>query len=704
MKKRIIVLRFILGLFFFAGSSSFIYADPPDMQPVPWHSYTYGIWGTSVPTTPAYTAVGAVTGDELGIGAFKNPKALHRDSENQVWLLDSGNRRIVVVDSSLKLVRLIDTFYDAQGNILELNDPRGITSDSEGRIYIADRGAQRVLVFNNKANLLYAIAKPETDLIEDTTEFLPENVLVDSLGVLYVLAFGSYRGAWTFDREGDFLGFYGSNRVTVSSRLLADRIWRKIYTKEQRDRMYRFVPVEYANFTIGKDGFIYTVSNFGEDEQKGQVKKLNPLSKNILYAGRKPEVAFFGDLEQTWTNRVEKSRLVAIDVDDKNFINVLDTERGRVFQYDQSSNLISIFGGPGDQVGTFRNAIDLVSANDRLFVLDEIKASLSAFEPSNYGLALREGTMLFEDGYYQEAREHWYKALSMDRNNYIILRGLGRAYEHSGEYRKAMYYYKESNFRRSYSEAFREYRAEVLRKNFGLFASVILLLIASPFVISAIRSRREKGPRERVIYQSTLRFPFYLLRHPFKGWEELKKEGKGSLAYANTILFIFFILAIVEYQFTGFIFNPNRLDRMNILAIFGMTVGVFALWSIANWGVSTLHDGKGTFKEIWIFSAYSLIPLILISLPIVLVSNVLVMEEGTFMYIFKIAGYIWFGLHFLLAIRGVHQYEMGTTVWSILLSALGIAFIVIVAVLFISLFMQVYGFGATLVQEVLLRL
>lgn len=696
--------KLLLGLLLLALCGSGLYADPPSRPPVPWLSYNYGIWETSVPATPAYLPLGAVTGFDLGIGPLKNPKDLHVADDGSIWIVDSGNKRLVVVDSELRLLRNIDTFYTQDGSVLELVDPRGVCTDYEERIYIADRGANRVLVFDNEQRLLFSIAKPKTDLIEESTEFLPENLLVDQLGVLYVLSFGSYRGAWTFARNGAFLGFYGSNKVNVSGRLRRDLIWRKFMTKAQRERMYRFVPVEYANFSLDQEGFIYTVSNFGEDEQKGQVKKLNPLSENILFAGRKPDLAFFGDLESVWTNRVEKSRLVAIDIDEKNFINVLDTERGRVFQYDQSCNLITIFGGPGDQVGAFRNAVDLVSSNDRIFVLDEYKGSVTSFEPGMYGKALREGTFLFEAGFYEEAREYWYQALGMDRNNYIVLRGLGRAYERVGEYKKAMYYYKESNYRRSYSEAFREHRTEILRKNFGLFAFFVLALIALPFILGAVRKRRLKAPEARVIFQSTLRFPFYLLRHPFKGWEELKLEKKGSLLYANIFVALSFVVSIFQFQFIGFIFNMNRLDHMNILVLFGTTVGLCLLWTVSNWGVSTLHDGKGSFKEIWIFTAYSLLPLLLLSVPIVLVSNVLVMEEGAFLRMLQAISYLWFGVHFILAIRSVHQYSLKTTLLSILLSILGIALILIVVVLFISLFMQVFGFGSTLFQEIILRL
>jgi hypothetical protein len=416
---------------------------------------------------------------------------------------------------------------------------------------------------------------------------------------------------------------------------------------------------------------------------------------------------FFGDWETTYTNRVEKSSLVAIDVDDDDFISVLDAERGRIFQYDQMSTLIAVFGGPGDQKGTFRRAVDLVSSKGRIIVLDDVKASLTCFAPTRFGRALRAGTVLYEEGEYEKALEYWFEALKLDRSNWQALRGIGRAYERMGRFEEAMAFFRESEHHGYYSNSFREARTVFLRRNFPLIGSLFIALIILPFVVGAVKRRRKARSgadiEDRVRFISKRAFPFYLVLHPFKGWEELKRERQGSLAYANVILAAWFIMQIVSYQFTGFPFNFNRLDQMNVAAIFASTVGLVLLWSISNWGLCTLQDGKGSFKEVWIFTAYTRMSYVLAAAPLVVLSNFLVQEEGFFfsMALWIVNGWSWIQL--VLAIRAVHLFEMKQTIVTVLLTILGIVLIVVIIALFFSLFSQLYTFCSTIVQEILLR-
>jgi len=679
-------------------------ADSPTVPPVPWNSYNYGIWDESVPAMPVYECERVINGFDMGVGALNGARDLCNDSAGNIYILDSGNKRIVVLNEDLKLTSVIDRFRSG-GKLVSLVEPQGIYVDIKGTLYIADRGLKSVLVCKLDGTVTGRIAKPVTDLISEATEFLPNKVLVDHAGVIYVLSYGSNEGAYTFDPEGNFLGFFGSNKVSVNAKLRSDRIWRMFATKAQRSRMYRYVPTEYANFAIDADGFIYTVSNYGEAEQKGQVRKLNPLSQNILFMGKKPDLMYFGDWESTYTNRVEKSSLIAVDIDKDNFINVLDFERGRVFQYDQSCNLIAIFGGPGDQKGTFRNAADLVSSKGRILVLDNVKGSITSFVPTRYGEAIHKGTVLYENGFYEEALQPWYEALKLDRNNHLTMRGIARAYERLGRYEEAMDFWKQAQYHGSYSESFREWRTEFLRDNFAILASVIALIVASFFFVPALRRRFGKPKSlDRAVYVSKLRFPFYLILHPFKGWEELKDEKQGSLLYANIILVVWFVVCVIDYQFSGFPFNFNRPDKLNLLITLANTVGFALLWSMTNWGVCTLSDGKGTFKEVWIFTAYTRTLVTVATVPLVILSNVLAKEEGFFL---GLAWTVvdWYGmLQMLLAVKAVHQYTLKHTLFSILLTVIGCVLVILVILLFVSLGAQMYSFGSTIFQEILMRI
>lgn len=673
---------------------------------VPWLSYTYGIWDTSVPASPIYEAVRAVNGHELNIGDFNGPVDMCRDNDGNVCILDEGNSRIIKLDSTLKLVDVIDLAYDNSAESgFELVDPQGFCFDRQGRLYIADKGNECVYVCNADGSLIRTIVKPVSDLLDEEEKFAPTKVLIDSQGILYVLSFGSFQGAYTFDENGDFLGFYGSNKVSVTSQLLSDRFWRLIATSAQRERMSRYVPIEYVNFTIDEKDFIYTVSNFGEQEQKGQVKKLNPLSQNILFAGQKPDLEFFGDTENTYSNRVERSNLVAVDVDNEGFISVLDSERGRIFQYDQDCRLLGVFGGSGTQLGTFTNPSDILAIGNEIFVLDSVKNNITMFTLTDYGKAIHKATYLYDQGFFEEALEPWYEALKSDRTNPLILRGIGRAYERLERYDEAMEFYHQAEAHKYYSDAFKEYRTELLRKNFSVVMVVIILLLLIPlwkFIFRKIKPKKT-GPVNHAVYIEKYKFPFWLCLHPFKGWDELKQEKKGSLWFANLLLVIWFVFEIFEYQYMGFIFNDNRLDRMNLFIILGSTFGVFLLWVVCNWGVCTLFDGKGTFREIWIFSAYSRMSWILLEIPIILLSRFVVREEAFWLNLIITVQQAWAIIQLLLCAKAVHQYTLKKTILSALLTVLGMVLVVLIVLLFVSLFAQMWSFVQTLFQEILMR-
>ena len=91
----------------------------------------------------------------------------------------------------------------------------------------------------------------------------------------------------------------------------------------------------------------------------------------------------------------------------------------------------------------------------------------------------------------------------------------------------------------------------------------------------------------------------------------------------------------------GFIFNSNDLAKINILLEFCSVLIPFMLWVIVNWSLTTLMEGKGTFKDIYIASAYAFTPIILINIPVTIVSNYLIAEEGVLVFSFIAISLLW---------------------------------------------------------------
>lgn len=209
------------------------------------------------------------------------------------------------------------------------------------------------------------------DKVEEGFEYTPAKVLVDSAGIVYVLSANTYSGALQYDQNYEFIGFYGSERVTVTFELLRNRLWKKILSEDAASGLQRNVPTSFINFDIDAENFIYTLKG-GTGLDGGQIRKLNPQGTNILL-DEQGNVATYGDLEtyfDSQSNLTISTVFSDITVDDQGFITALDSTRNRLFQYDQTSNLLYAFGGTGSQAGTFKTPVAVDSLNGSLLVLD----------------------------------------------------------------------------------------------------------------------------------------------------------------------------------------------------------------------------------------------------------------------------------------------------------------------------------------------
>jgi len=445
---------------------------------------------------------------------------MYVDSNNDIYVLDSGNKRIVIVDSNLKLKKIIDRFVLPSGEV-ELNNPGGIFVTRDGEIYITDTENGRILGMDGNGTVSTVFSRPETDIFPEELEFLPTKVILDSTGTVYVLASGLYYGAIMYDQHGTFLGFYGPNQVETTAGLLSDYVWKQVMSKEQRDRMARYVPIEFTSFDIDVDDFIYTCTQTTRNS-RNELKKLNPKGVNILRTevrNARLNTADFGDVEKAWYRgaRID-SQFVDIVVDEKGFINALDYQRGKVFQYDQESNLLFVFGGKGKQLGTFKAPGAVDSLKGQILILDEQKGNITFFRLSSFGKAVHKAVKLYNEGLYEEAVEPWKEVLKRNMNYELAYIGIAEALMKVEEYDAAMRYFNLGFDRAGYSEAFKEYRTETVRNRFTFIIIGVVLIVAVLVVFS----------RRRRIFRSAGFQPTGLRRSAPHPLAPLRSAGKHA--------------------------------------------------------------------------------------------------------------------------------------------------------------------------------
>lgn len=202
---------------------------------------------------------------------------------------------------------------------------------------------------------------------------------------------------------------------------------------------------------------------------------------------------------------------------------------------------------------------------------------------------------------------------------------------------------------------------------------------------------------------SALKYALHILIHPFDGFWCAKTEKHGNLKAAGILVLLTILVSVLSSQLTGFIFKPNPTAKLNIFSEALSIIVPFLLWCISNWSITTLLDGKGTMKDILMVTAYSLTPIVIIQLPLILISNIIVMNESSIYATLNSLSYIWSGLLILIGIMTVHEYSIGKTLLTIIIAIVGMAATVFLILLFIALIQQVVNFGYIFFKELSLR-
>ena len=450
--------------------------------------YSYDRWGDAVASQAGYTAEKYVDGNTIGCGSFNEPADLFISHDNLMYIADKGNNRIVVTDLDFNFKKEMKEF-SYKDETLTHAKPTGVYVDQyTGYIYICDTENDRVIKCDKDGKVDRLFEKPTDALYDQALTYNPSKVLVDKAGNVYVVVKSQTKGAVMFNSQGDFLGFYGANRVEQTAEVLANAFWDLISTEAQRDRSTKQTPIGFSNFDIDDDGFIYTVTD-SQETTTDLVKKLNPRGNNIIDSLGVADMQFGDNPPAYYSIYSKNSSLTDIDLGPNGELNILDFQHGRIFQYDKECWLLFIVGGKGNQLGLFESATAIESYDNHLYVVDSIKDNITIFTRTVFGEIVTEAANLYNDGLYEESLEPWQNVLKYDGNYRRAYIGIGNALYNKYEYEEAMEYFEISISRDRYNKAFEGYRDIWLKENYMKCIIVIVVLVILGFVYKHFRKK-----------------------------------------------------------------------------------------------------------------------------------------------------------------------------------------------------------------------
>ena len=251
---RLMALLMILMLL--AGMTTAFAAD--DGYPSSY-TYNYDYWGDVRESPDAYRVDQVLFSTSLGLEVpMRKPQSLFVQGKD-LYVCDTGNNRILQirrVGDSYQLVRIIDTIQGTEP--ATFNTPSDVYVDEQGNIYVCDTNNYRVVMVDKDLNFIQQLTKPTDATFDQSLSFLPAKIVVDVSGRVFVLATNVNKGLAKFEADGSFTGFIGANKVIYS---FVDYIWKEFFTtKEQRAQQEAFVPTEYCNIYMDEDSFIYATN------------------------------------------------------------------------------------------------------------------------------------------------------------------------------------------------------------------------------------------------------------------------------------------------------------------------------------------------------------------------------------------------------------------------------------------------------------
>ena len=209
-----------------------------------------------------------------------------------------------------------------------------------------------------------------------------------------------------------------------------------------------------------------------------------------------------------------------------------------------------------------------------------------------------------------------------------------------------------------------------------------------------------KGKRT---FRQELLFVFHLMFHPFDGYWDLKHEKRGSLRASFVFIAITVVALFYRSVGLGYIMNPQGTYSTIFMQILVVAIPVL-LFAIANWCLTTLFDGEGSFRDIFIAISYSLLPIAITIVPTTIISNFVVTSETNILSLIVTIGFIWTGFLIFFGMMVTHDYSMLKNILTTAGTLVGMAFIMFLAILFTSLIVDMISFVTGIVSEINYRL
>lgn len=638
------------------------------------YTYTHDDMMNYIRTQDAYLPQQTIT--SLGLNAAED---MFINDNNMMYIADTGNKRIVKYD--IQSGQMADEF-----SYPEFQTPKGIYVTKNGTVYVADSKAKAVFVFDKNWELTGKLENPQVPAFGDTA-YEPSKVAVDESGNIYIVGEGVYNGVIQMSESGEFLGFFAVNKAELS---VFQKIQTLVFTREQLSRLLNRNPTTFANVTLDHRGIVYTVT-LGDNEDP--IKKHKTNGSNMFA----DTVYGFPDISDVWV--------------DDNLLIYASSKRGYIDVYTPDGEWLFEFGSyvsNMDVAGLYSALSTLaVDQNGYIWTIDGIKGYLQSYAPTAYAQKVYEAIDLYDGGHYDEALLVWDEVLAMNQMSVVAHDGIGKAYMSQYEFEDAMEHFEVAGNHELYSEAFWELRNVWLQNYLPYFLIFVVVLYLAVILVGKLDKTGKVTEAKQKCKKAVLNsrgvgdtlYGFVTARHPMDGFYDIRVGQKGTMLGASVLYVVLFAAYMLFMIGKGFIYQYYDIQDLDISSI---VVGFFAfigLFVVCNYLVTSINDGEGDLKQVYMTVAYATVPLTLALLSITALSYCVTNNEAFFLDVIMLIGCVWTIILLFLGLQTIHNYSVKEMIKSILITIL-FMFVVIVVILIVTIMWeQVWTFISTIGKE-----
>ena len=594
---------------------------------------------------------------------------------------------VVVYDMNTREITSI-----GQGTLV---NPMGLYVTEEA-VYVADKGAQAVFKLSHTGEVLMTLGRPDSYLFSGQSQYYPTAVSVSSQGIIFVCGEGAYEGLMQFDRNGVFQGYFAANATKMT---FSDRIKELIFNEEQMSQLLNRIPYAIYNIDISDRDLIYSVTQ----QEATSIYSIATMTENSLkYHNMKGIDILSTELIQGEHNFTD----VAAYRDGLSFA---VTNTGIIYEYDNSGNVIFSFGGLAttERSGHFVNATAVdVDDKGNLYVLDKEGKYFQMFFPTDFAIATHEALYKLSQGSYAESEETWLELLSLNGMSYVAHQGYGKVLYQQMRFEEAAEEFKIIGDKESYSECMWEIRNNWFQTTLPYVLVLGIILFILSFIHKILLKKgilKKRKPVELQVVKELKRNWSYMvkmLKNPFDELYDLKKKIHGSVTSATVIFVLAFIIYLIDMFGRSFSFQMVNPENNSILSVGVLFLVPALLWVVGNYMISAINDGEGTFRSVYVATAYSLVPYVIFT-PIVIASTyVLTLNEAVIVHYLWAIALAWSLVLICISVKEIHNYTVKETVKIILLTLFFMIMAIIVCVILYLIGQQVVLFIQDIISEV----